>query len=202
MEPTGLGAAAAAGGPVCGTLVPDPSKGGTSRACVLPVDGAKPPSLLSDSTPVRRAWVAGPEPAAQVGSWRALSDDDLLQWLEECPNHSDEELLEIVASERHFYVRQMAALELKDPEALKRFADDRHVGQILARRLARDEDADYLQELVRHSRHLEVRSAAQAQLRALEQHLRSGSVPRPSAPVMLFSVPSVPSAPTCDPSLG
>ncbi len=130
-----------------------------------------------------------------------MSDDDLLQWLEENPNHRDDELLEIVSSQRHFYVRQMAALQLNDPEALKRFADDRHVGQILARRLARDEDIAYLEDLVQRSRHIEVRSAAQAQLRALGVRPQPTAAPGNSA-TSAAAIALAPPSCFYDPSLG
>jgi hypothetical protein len=51
---------------------------------------------------------------------------------------------------------------------LKAFAGDRHIGQILARQMRRDTDIDYLEQLLRESRHLEVRNAATAQLRLLK----------------------------------
>ena len=70
---------------------------------------------------------------------------------------------------RHFFVRQEAAKRLLDPEQLKAFAADRHIGQILARAMNRMEDVEYLQRLAADSRHLEVRKAAEAQLRRIER---------------------------------
>jgi hypothetical protein len=80
-------------------------------------------------------------------------------------------LLEVVRSDRHFYVRQTAALRVGDPERLKTFATDRHVGQILVRHLSRAEDVEYLEALVRNSRHGDVRRSAEAQLAALKERL-------------------------------
>ena len=77
------------------------------------------------------------------------------------------QLVEVVRSGRHFFVRQEAAKRIRDPERLKAFAGDRHIGQILARQMRRDSDVEYLEELLRQSRHLEVRNAATAQLRLL-----------------------------------
>ena len=105
--------------------------------------------------------------------WLTLSDDDLLFEIESMPaNHgADDRLLAIVRSNRHFFLRQEAAKRIGDPERLKAFASDRHIGQILARQMHRDADAHYLEQLVRESRHLEVRNAARAQLEVLKQRL-------------------------------
>jgi hypothetical protein len=102
--------------------------------------------------------------------WLALSDDDLLFRIESLPAaHSQDGVLVAVAkSNRHFFVRQEAAKRIRDPERLKAFAGDRHVGQILARQMRRDTDVAYLEQLVKESRHLEVRNAAAAQLRLLK----------------------------------
>ncbi len=101
--------------------------------------------------------------------WLALSDDDLLFQIQSLPpDHDDnEELLRIIRSSRHFFLRQEAAKRLRDPGRLKAFAGDRHIGQILARHMERGSDIDYLERLSRDSRHLEVRNAARAQLHAL-----------------------------------
>jgi hypothetical protein len=89
------------------------------------------------------------------------------------PDHArDEDLLAVVRSSRHFFIRQEAAKRIRDPERLKAFAGDRHIGQILARQMRRDSDVEYLELLLRQSRHLEVRNAAQAQLRLLREALR------------------------------
>lgn len=114
----------------------------------------------------RRPWRKGPDAAAPADSWRTCNDDSLLTWIQELPaNHrSDEVLLDIIASDRHFFVRQTAALHLSDPNRLRSFADDRHVGQVLARRLSRAEDIQYLAHLAQSSLYLEVRRAAKAQL--------------------------------------
>jgi hypothetical protein len=83
----------------------------------------------------------------------------------------DDELLAVVRSCRHFFVRQEAAKRIRDAERLKAFAGDRHIGQILARQMRRGSDVDYLERLLRESRHLEVRNAAEAQLRLLKEAL-------------------------------
>jgi hypothetical protein len=116
---------------------------------------------------------AAPQSAARA--WLALSDDDLLFRIQSLPadHHSDEELLGVVRSGRHFFVRQEAAKRVREPDRLKSFAGDRHIGQILARQMRREADIDYLEQLRRESRYLEVRNAASAQLvklrRALEE---------------------------------
>jgi hypothetical protein len=79
----------------------------------------------------------------------------------------DEDLLGVVRSDRHFFIRQEAAKRIRDAEQLKAFAGDRHIGQILARQMRRDSDVEYLEGLLRESRHLEVRNAAAAQLTVL-----------------------------------
>jgi hypothetical protein len=119
----------------------------------------------------RSAWRAGP--TGDDGSWLSLGDDDLLFRIEGLSrgHGQDARLLEIVRSDRHFFVRQEAAKKLSDPESLKAHAEDRHIGQILVRGLTRREDLEYLQRLVRESRHLEVRKAAEAQLRVLADRL-------------------------------
>jgi hypothetical protein len=124
----------------------------------------------SSSLVGRRSWRQGPERTPDREGWRGWDDDFLLAWIDAlAPGHSDDDhLVEIVSSDRHFFIRQMAAKRLRDPERLKPFAGDRHVGQILARRLSRKEDADYLERLSRESRYVEVRRAAAAQLRDLQ----------------------------------
>jgi len=111
-----------------------------------------------------------PGPGEGDSGWLALSDDDLLFRIESLPaDHSQDSILVAVArSKRHFFVRQEAAKRIRDPERLKAFAGDRHVGQILARQMRRDTDVVYLEQLVKESRHLEVRNAAAAQLRLLK----------------------------------
>jgi hypothetical protein len=118
----------------------------------------------------RRAAASAPLPG---DGWLSLDDDDLLFRIASLPaDHGhDETLLAVVHSGRHFFVRQEAAKRIRDAERLKAFAGDRHIGQILARRMRREADVVYLEQLVRESRHLEVRNAANAQLRALRDLL-------------------------------
>jgi hypothetical protein len=123
-----------------------------------------PPS--DEDPPFRRTpWVAGPEPAAASG-WLALDDDDLLFRIEGlAPDHGDDDaLMEVVRSARHFFVRQEAAKKIRDHRRLRAHSGDRHIGQILVRAMTRREDAAYLESLVRESRHIEVKKAAEAQL--------------------------------------
>jgi len=121
----------------------------------------------------RRSWAAGPSDRESTGAWLRLDDDGLLFRIEALgEGHAeDDRLLEVVRSDRHFFIRQEAAKRLRDPQGLKAHAEDRHIGQILVRGLNRREDLDYLGKLVRESHHLEVRKAAEAQLRSLTDRL-------------------------------
>jgi hypothetical protein len=127
---------------------------------------------MSDGRDLRQPTVSGPLPGDT--GWLALSDDDLVFRVESLPpDHAhDDDLLAVVRSSRHFFVRQEAAKRVRDTERLKAFAGDRHIGQILARQMRRDDDVAYLEQLLRESRHLEVRNAAQVQLRLLKDALR------------------------------
>lgn len=122
-----------------------------------------------DSNRPRRP-VAGPDPDSP-NAWLRLEDEELLYHIEALPadHGEDQALLEIVRSDRHFFIRQEAAKRIRDPERLKQHASDRHIGQILARVMRRAEDVEYLRRLVKESRHLEVRKAAEAQLRLMER---------------------------------
>jgi hypothetical protein len=109
---------------------------------------------------------------AIVGSsdgWLALSDDELLYRIESLADdhEQDQTLLDVVRSGRHFFVRQEAAKRIRDLELLKAHAADRHIGQILARAMTRGSDVGYLEKLMAESRHLEVRKAAEAQLKLI-----------------------------------
>jgi hypothetical protein len=119
----------------------------------------------------RKPFAAGP--AAGGAGWLALSDDELVYRIESLPaeHASDGELIAVVQSNRHFFVRQEAAKRIRDAERLKAFAGDRHIGQILARQMRREDDIEYLEQLLRESRHLEVRNAARVQLRLLKAAL-------------------------------
>jgi hypothetical protein len=124
-----------------------------------------------DDGPSRRApWTASPEPSAGHGAgWLSLDDDDLLFRIERLPpdHGEDDALMEVVRSARHFFVRQEAAKRIRGGERLKAHSGDRHIGQILVRAMTRREDAAYLESLVRDSRHIEVKKAAEAQLASL-----------------------------------
>ena len=117
----------------------------------------------------RRGWSAGPEaPAPETGAedWLTLTDDELLFRIEALPadHHADARLIVVVRSSRHFFVRQEAAKKIRDHRRLRAHSGDRHIGQILVRAMNRREDAAYLESLVRESRHIEVKKAAEAQL--------------------------------------
>ena len=123
----------------------------------------------SEDPPSRRAaWTSGPEPAVAKG-WLALDDDELLFRIERLPatHGEDDALMEVVRSARHFFVRQEAAKKIRDHRRLRAHSGDRHIGQILVRAMTRREDAAYLESLVRESRHIEVKKAAEAQLALL-----------------------------------
>lgn len=121
----------------------------------------------------RRPWVPGPDPDRTPAGWLALDDDELLFRVEALPRDHGEDLtlLEVVRSTRHFFIRQEAAKKIRDPHLLKEHSEDRHIGQILVRGMTRTEDAVYLERLLQESRHIEVKKAAEAQLRLLAKLL-------------------------------
>lgn len=124
----------------------------------------------SDFGPRRQPWKEGPQSTDVARGWLALSDDELLFQIEGlAPGHAmDEALLEVVRSERHFFIRQEAAKKIGNHHLLKEHSGDRHIGQILVRGMTRREDAAYLEKLMTETRHLEVRKAADAQLRLIK----------------------------------
>ena len=109
--------------------------------------------------------------------WLVLSDDELLYRIESLPEDHDLDLplMEVVRSVRHFFVRQEAAKKIRDAELLKVHAGDRHIGQILARVMTRTADMAYLQKLMTETKHLEVRKAAEAQLRLIRDQSKAAS---------------------------
>ncbi len=145
----------------------------------------------------REPWHEGPDEAPEE-SWLALDDDALLHRIETLGSEEDhdERLLEVVASNRHFFVRQEAAKRLHDRRLLFAYEEDRHVGQILVRHLTRREDLTYLERLAACGRHVEVRSAAQVQLARVWRKLEA---PRPdagaAAPAEAAENPMMPLAP-------
>jgi hypothetical protein len=118
----------------------------------------------------RKAWNGGPT-ASDGAGWLSLNDDELLFQIEALePGHAmDDALLDVLRSDRHFFIRQEAAKKVSDPERLKELSGDRHIGQILVRSMTRAEDAAYLERLMTETRHLEVRKAAEAQLRLIQK---------------------------------
>lgn len=120
------------------------------------------------------------EQRALTADWLKLSDDELIHHIEslEKGHHLDGLLMDIVGSQRHFFVRQVAAKRIEDSKLLHEHWDDRHIGQILVRGLSRAEDVAYLEKLRQESRHLDVRSAADTQLRTIEHGRRTSSAAR------------------------
>ncbi len=130
--------------------------------------------MADDDGEGRRPWRPGPDGADQ--GWLALSDDEILYQVESLPpDHAlDHRLMEVVQSDRHFFVRQEAAKRVRERELLKAHLHDRHIGQILARSMNRREDIAYLEGLLQESRHVEVRKAAEVQLRLLRAAVERG----------------------------
>ena len=112
--------------------------------------------------------IAPDAPGSETG-WLSLSDDDLLFEIARLPatHDADADLLAVVKSPRHFFIRQEAAKRVRNHERLKEYSTDRHIGQILVRGLTRTDDVSYLERLLVESRHMEVKKAAEAQLRAI-----------------------------------
>jgi hypothetical protein len=142
--------------------------------------------MSDDGKELRQATAAGPLPGDE--GWLALPDDELVFRVESLPpdHDHDDDLLAVVRSSRHFFVRQEAAKRVRDRRRLYAFEDDRHVGQILVRHLSRREDIAYLERISMLSRHVEIRQAAQVQLarvwRRLEQPPPRDKRPTPPPP--------------------
>jgi hypothetical protein len=132
----------------------------------------------------RRPWTEGSVEEAAPESWLLLDDDALLHKIEtkDPAENEDERLLEVVESDRHFFIRQEAAKLVQDRNRLFDFEDDRHIGQILVRHLTRREDVTYLERLSARSKHVEVRSAAQVQLARLWRRLDAKEPTPPAEP--------------------
>jgi hypothetical protein len=115
----------------------------------------------------RQPWQPGPDEGED--GWLSLSDDELLYRVELLGDGhgQDARLMEVIGSGRHFFVRQEAAKKVQDKKLLKGHFGDRHIGQILVRGMTRSEDIEYLEHILSESSHLEVRKAADAQLRLL-----------------------------------
>ena len=148
-------------------------------------DHSKPAEPLAPPAddPERLAWHEGPDKDVPEGSWLALDDDGLLHRIETLGSeeNEDDHLLAVVASHRHFFIRQEAAKRVRDLRRLFAYEDDRHVGQILVRHLNRREDLTYLERLAILSRHVEVRTAAQVQLARVWRRLEAS---RPTLPAI------------------
>jgi hypothetical protein len=127
---------------------------------------------MTDDGPERRRLANPLAPLLGNGGWLVLKDDDLLYQIEalgDSLHDRDDALLEVVQSERHFFIRQEAAKKIRDPGILKDFSGDRHIGQILVRQMTRAADIAYLERLRDESRYIEVRKAAEAQLRIIAE---------------------------------
>ncbi len=113
----------------------------------------------------------GYEARTVAAEWLALGDDELIHRIESlgAGHGMDPVLMDVVGSQRHFFVRQVAAKKIEDSKLLHEHWDDRTIGQILVRGLSRAEDVAYLERLSRESRYSDVRSAASAQLKSLGQ---------------------------------
>jgi len=122
-----------------------------------------------------------PDAPRDTPRWLGLTDDDLLFEIERLPagHDADAALLEVIQSPRHFFIRQEAAKKVRNQDRLKEHSGDRHIGQILVRGLNRTDDVAYLERLLIDSRHIEVKKAAEAQLRAIA---RAKTVPRNQKP--------------------
>lgn len=118
--------------------------------------------------------------APGASEWMQLSDDDLLFEIQRLPpaHGEDTRLLEVVKSARHFFIRQEAAKRVRDHDRLKAHSGDRHIGQILVRGLNRTDDVSYLERLLAESRHIEVKKAAEAQLRAIARAKTVPTLPK------------------------
>ncbi len=149
----------------------------------------------------RRPWTEGPDEDAPPESWLTLDDDELLHRIQvlDVDVDEDDRLIEVVTSDRHFFIRQEAAKRVKERRRLFTFEDDRHIGQILVRHLARREDLTYLERTSMLSRHVEVRQAAQVQLARVWRRLER-SQPRETRPVPTVRLPGLPEQPA--PPLG
>ena len=144
------------------------------------------PNDTTDPRNLRRPWTEGPDEDAPEESWLSDGDDVLLHRIETVgpEDEVDERLIDVVQSDRHFFIRQEAAKKVRDRSLLFPFEDDRHIGQILVRYLTRREDVTYLERLVARSQHAEVRAAAQVQLAQLWGRLGgpSANVPEGEEP--------------------
>ncbi len=149
----------------------------------------------------RRPWSEGPDGEVPEESWLGLDDDELLHRIETLGSEEDEDdrLLEVVHSDRHFFIRQEAAKRIHDRTQLFAFEDDRHVGQILVRHLTRREDLTYLERLAIRSRHAEVRAAAQVQLARVWRWLEAPRGTTGSYRAITLSTPAVPALPAPEP---
>jgi hypothetical protein len=122
---------------------------------------------------VERRKASGETVVIPADAWQGCDDSTLLAWLHSLPagHGRDADVLDIVASPRHLYVRQAAAVAVSDPDHLLNFLRNRQMGPVLTRQLSRVEDLAYLADLVQSSRHPEVRRLACAHLQQVSARL-------------------------------
>ena len=100
----------------------------------------------------------------------AKSDDDLLFEIERLPaGHDADAAPPRGRAERAPFLHPPGGGQegAESRPAEGRTPADRHIGQILVRGLNRTDDVAYLERLLVESRHVEVKKAAEAQLRAI-----------------------------------
>ncbi|HWX25334.1 MAG TPA: hypothetical protein VN083_09845 [Vicinamibacteria bacterium] len=121
---------------------------------------------MADRDSIAGRRFVGPEADPE---WLSLDDDELLFRIEAlgADHKADDRLIGVVRSRRHFFIRQEAAKKIRDQNLLRDHSQDRHIGQIFVRALTRAEDVSYLERLAAESRHIEVRNAADAQLKLI-----------------------------------
>lgn len=138
--------------------------------------------MTHDGPERRSATSSVPDAPRDANGWLELSDDDLLFEIERLPAGHDDDasLLAVVRSARHFFIRQEAAKKVRDHDRLKEHSGDRHIGQVLVRGLNRADDVAFLERLLAESRHVDVKKAAEAQLRAISMAKTVPRIPKSS----------------------
>jgi hypothetical protein len=116
---------------------------------------------------------------ARVGAaeWLGLTDDELIHRIEGLvQGHGmDAVLMDVVASERHFFVRQVAAKKIDDHRLVHEHWEDSDIGQILVRGVSRADDVAYLEKLAKQTRFPDVRRVAEAQLKLTASARKPGT---------------------------
>jgi hypothetical protein len=101
------------------------------------------------------------------GEWLGLTDEELIHRIEGLGRQHglDAQLMDVVASDRHFFVRQVAAKKIEDHKLLHEHWADCDIGQALVRGASRSEDVIYLERLAEQTRFDDVRKVAETQLK-------------------------------------